>query len=138
MKQYSRLITLAGGVIALFSFALPWDYEDSGVELANDSFDYEYVFFVIVMFLASMFIIFLSLFFYYILILRITKFFVVLSSIIGLICFFVLFFGDRWDLDIEDNSYGVFLCAIGFVIAIVGVWEKPDQNTIIITDDRKN
>ena len=36
MKQYSRLIILVGGVIALFSFALPWSEDGSGIEMAND------------------------------------------------------------------------------------------------------
>ncbi len=35
MKQYSRLIILVGGVLALFSFALPWDDSHSGAVLAN-------------------------------------------------------------------------------------------------------
>ncbi len=36
MKQYSRYLALAGGIIAFFSFALPWVGIYSGVELAND------------------------------------------------------------------------------------------------------
>ena len=36
MKQYSRYLALAGGIIAFFSFALPWVGIYSGVELAID------------------------------------------------------------------------------------------------------
>ena len=35
MKKYSRFITLIGGILAFFCFALPWDADYSGVELAN-------------------------------------------------------------------------------------------------------
>ena len=35
MQQHSRLITLIGGILAFFSFALPWDADYSGAELAN-------------------------------------------------------------------------------------------------------
>jgi hypothetical protein len=35
MKQYSRFITLIGGIFAFFCFALPWDADYSGAELAN-------------------------------------------------------------------------------------------------------
>ena len=35
MKQHSRFISLVGGIIAFFSFALPWESRDSGLELAN-------------------------------------------------------------------------------------------------------
>lgn len=37
MKQYSRFITLIGGILAFFSFALPWKHTYSGAVLANDS-----------------------------------------------------------------------------------------------------
>ncbi len=35
MQQHSRLITLIGGIFAFFCFALPWDADYSGAELAN-------------------------------------------------------------------------------------------------------
>lgn len=35
MKQYPRFITLIGGILAFFSFALPWKHTYSGVVLAN-------------------------------------------------------------------------------------------------------
>ena len=35
MKQNSRFITLAGGILAFFSFALPWESDYSGLQLAN-------------------------------------------------------------------------------------------------------
>ena len=35
MKQNSRFITLAGGILAFFSFGLPWESDYSGVYLAN-------------------------------------------------------------------------------------------------------
>ena len=36
MKQHSLLITLAGGILAFFSFALPWTDNQSGTMLAAD------------------------------------------------------------------------------------------------------
>ncbi|RKU10777.1 hypothetical protein C6501_13485 [Candidatus Poribacteria bacterium] len=35
MKQYSPFITLSGGILAFFSFALPWEDNLSGAQLAN-------------------------------------------------------------------------------------------------------
>ena len=35
MKQHSRFISLVGGIIAFFSFALPWESRYSGLQLAN-------------------------------------------------------------------------------------------------------
>ncbi len=35
MKQYSRFITLTGGILAFFSFVLPWKHTYSGAMLAN-------------------------------------------------------------------------------------------------------
>ena len=35
MKKHSRFITLIGGILAFFCFALPWDADYSGAELAN-------------------------------------------------------------------------------------------------------
>lgn len=35
MKQYSRFITLVGGILAFFSFSLPWEKSYSGIELAS-------------------------------------------------------------------------------------------------------
>lgn len=35
MKHYSRFITLAGGILAFFCFALPWESSFSGLQLAN-------------------------------------------------------------------------------------------------------
>ena len=35
MKQYSRFITLVGGILAFFSFSLPWEKNHSGIELAS-------------------------------------------------------------------------------------------------------
>ena len=38
MRNYSRYITLIGGLLAFFSFALPWVSVDSGVELVIGGF----------------------------------------------------------------------------------------------------
>lgn len=38
MRNYARYITLLGGLLTFFSFALPWGEAYSGVEIANDGF----------------------------------------------------------------------------------------------------
>ena len=35
MKQYSQLITLIGGILTFVCFALPWEGDLSGAQLAN-------------------------------------------------------------------------------------------------------
>lgn len=35
MKQYSKFVTLTGGILSFFCFALPWESNSSGLYLAN-------------------------------------------------------------------------------------------------------
>ena len=35
MKQHSHLITMVGGILSVFCFALPWSNDGSGAILAN-------------------------------------------------------------------------------------------------------
>ena len=140
MKQYSRLIILVGGVIALFSFALPWSEDGSGVEMANEKLVLNaYVLFVRAMLIAALFIIITSLFFKRKLKEKISNSIVYWSSIVGLICFFVLFFGESLDLEFYETKYGVFICAVGFIVAVVGVWDlsKKDKKTML-TEEEEN
>ncbi len=39
MKEYSRFITLAGGILAFFCFSLPWEKRYSGIDLASSGVD---------------------------------------------------------------------------------------------------
>ncbi len=137
MKDYSRYITLAGGVLALLSFALPWESDYSGVEYANMSFN-----FITLVFLASLVIIGTSL----VLNRRerwkanLSRVLVFISSGFGICCFVVLFFGEGSDLKIESTwfdriEYGVFLNVIGFILAIVGVWTHPKTSDISESND---
>lgn len=132
MKQYARLITLAGGILALFSFALPWEEDYSGVELANATSTNSEVGFVTIAFFASLVIIGTSLLLdrYTPWKIGITKVIVLISSCIALFFFVVLFFGERIELKIygeyvDDIRYGAFLNAIGFILAIVGILDYP-------------
>ncbi len=140
MKQYSRFITLAGGVLALFSFALPWDEDYSGVEFANMSFNS-----ITVIFFASLAIIGTSL----VLNRRelwkagLSRVLVIISSGIGLCCFVVLFFGNGLDLKIDGSwideiEYGAFLNAIGFILAIAGIWNYPKTTDISESNDEQD
>ena len=138
MKQYSRIISLAGGVLALFSFALPWAEDYSGCELANISSHHDNdVGFVLLVFITTLIIIVTSL----VLNRRthikvmISKIIVTICSGIGLFCFIILFFGERWDFKIYSNyvdeiHYGAFLNAVGYIIAIVGIWDHPKSGNL--------
>ncbi len=126
MKAYPRLITLIGGVLSLFSFAFPWADGYTGVELANITSHNSDVGFVLWIFVASWLIIILSTAFYSALKEMFYKFFISFSSIVGLICFVVLFFAERlelrsWGASIDEIKYGAFLSAVGFILAIVGL-----------------
>ena len=127
MKQYSRFITLAGGILALCSFRLPWEADYSGVEYANMSFNA-----IRVMFFASLVVIGISLALNRRELWKVgvSKVCVTISSGIALGCFVVLFFGESLEIQIDGYSfnepkYGVFLNAIGFILAITGVWNCP-------------
>ena len=126
MKKYSRLITLAGGVLSLFSFAFPWAEDETGVQLVNITSHNSNVGFVLWIFFASWIIIILSIAFYSIVNEKFYKFCISLSSIVGLNCFVALFFAERlelhyWASSIDEIHYGAFLSAVGFIIAIVGL-----------------
>ena len=142
MKQYSRFITLAGGILALFSFVLPWESDYSGVELANNTSHNSDVGFVLIVFIATLMIIVTSLVLNRQSLIKvwISKFIVTVSSSIGIFCFILLFFGERWDIDIYGNyadeiQYGAFLNAIGFILAVVGVWDSPKTLDISETNN---
>ncbi|MYB66091.1 hypothetical protein F4083_12175 [Candidatus Poribacteria bacterium] len=135
MNKYSRLITLAGGVLSLFSFAFPWGEDKTGVQLANITSSSNEVGFVLWIFAASWFIIILSIAFYSTLKEKVYKFFICLNSIVGLICFVVFFFAPRFDLGpiYDEVQYGAFLSALGFIIAIVGLmnFSKDESSRLI-------
>ncbi len=135
MKQHSRLISLAGGVLAFLSFALPWAEDYSGFELANNSSSNSNVGFVLIVFIVTLIIIVTSLVLnrQTFMKVRLSKIIVTICSGIGLFCFIILFFGERWDVRIYGNyvdeiQYGAFLNAVGFIIAIVGIWDHPIQD----------
>lgn len=127
MNLYTRLITLVGGILVLFSFAFPWADNETGVEFADDTSEG----YVSLIFVACLIIIFTSIVgiglketFY--------KLFILLGSIIGLICFILLFFaailGNRLvGTYIDEIHYGAFLSAIGFIIAMFGVTISPKK-----------
>ena len=127
MNKYSRLITLAGGVLSLFSFALPWADDHTGVQMANDDTLNNDVGFVIIIFIASCVIIMANLLIagHSPLATNFYKILISISSIIGLVNFIVLFFAGRSDRVflgrvIDDVHYGPFLSAFGFILAIIG------------------
>ncbi len=135
MNKYSRLITLAGGVLSLFSFALPWGEDETGVQLVNIKTRHSDVGFILWMFIASWFIIILSIAFYSTLKEKVYKFFISLSSIVGLICFVLFFFAGKYELApiYDDVQYGAFLSAVGFILAIVGLMNfSTDESSRLI------
>ena len=140
MRQYSRFITLAGGIFALLSFLLPWDdYGDSGVEFAQSSFNI-----ITVLFFASFVIVLTCL------MLnqhtswkaRMSRFLVFNCGGIGLFGFFILFFGGSLNIRIDgssfdDLSFGGFVSVVGFILAIYGVTEYPKTLDSSATKDEQ-
>ncbi len=136
MKQYSRVITLVGGVVALLSFAFPWDDDYTGVELANNSSS------VLLVSIVTLFIIVTSLVLnrQTFIKVKLSRIMVTICSGIGLYCFIRLFFGERFDVsiygyDVEEIQYGAFINAIGFIIAIVGIWNHPTTGDLSDSDE---
>lgn len=142
MKQYSRVITLVGGVVALISFAFPWADKYSGYELINISSLSSDVGFVLLVFIVTWFIIVTSLVLnrQTLMKVKISKIMVTICSGIGLFCFFILFFGEKWNVRIYGRNdyeiqYGAFINAIGFIIAIVGIWKHPTTGDLSDSDE---
>lgn len=144
MKQYSRFITLVGGVVALISFAFPWADKYSGYKLINISFrnSNSDVGFVLLVFIVTWFIIVTSLVLnrQTLMKVKISKIMVTICSGIGLFCFFILFFGEGWNVRIYGNNvyeiqYGAFLNVVGFIIAIVGIWNHPTTGDLSDSDE---
>ncbi len=134
MKQYSRLISLVGGVISFFSFALPWVEDSSGFKLANISSSNSNVGFVVIVFIVTLIIIVTSLIlnrqtFLKVLISRII---VMICCGIGLFCLSYLFSGQVkiYGNYVRDIQYGAYLNTIGFIISIVGIWNHPTTKDI--------
>lgn len=139
MQQYSRFIMLAGGILALFSFVLPWEGSYSGVEFANMGFN-----FITLVFFASLVIIGASLVLnrHKPLKVRVSRVIIAISSCIGLCCFVVMFFGESLDVEIGGMwfnaiRYGAFLNAIGFVLAIFGVLDYPETEDGLESNDEQ-
>ncbi len=181
MKQYSRFISLAGGILAFFSLALPWESNYSGLQLANgiggittivlivslaiiciniyliftkprshvygitialivgligvygsivaflDNSDVN-INHVTIALIASLLIIGTTIY----MLNRQTRWkslptlWVIISSVVGLYCFFVFMFGAILNIEpngvqIDSVKYGTSLTAVGFILAIVGV-----------------
>ncbi len=136
MKQYSRVITLVGGVVALIGFAFPWMEDIPGHELANNSSS------VLLVSIVTWIIIVTSLVLNRQTIIKgtISRIMVTICSGIGLYCFIRLFFGERWNVSIygysvEELQYGAFINAIGFIIAIVGIWNYPKTGDLSDSDE---
>lgn len=129
MKSYSRFISLIGGMIALFGFVLIWDsgFNDSGIEVANSSFNI-----ITIMFLASYVIILTCLMFTQRTAWdrRMSRGLVFFSGGFGIFGFFILFFGDAFNVEIDNSefdmlSYGGFVTVIGFILSIYGASKYP-------------
>ena len=140
MKQYSRLISLAGGVISFFSFSLPWEGSVTGIKLANHSSG-DGGGLIVTAFIASLIIISVNLMLNRKTIWKswVSKIVVFISSIIGLFCFSVVLFDRSLYIDsgnfFNEIEFGAFLSAIGFIIAIVSVWNYPKTTDISESED---
>ncbi|MDE0086805.1 MAG: hypothetical protein OXU23_13890 [Candidatus Poribacteria bacterium] len=187
MKQYSRFITLTGGILAFFSFALPWKHIYSGAMLANGrgwpitlafiassivvgigyfvlsqksrdnprlitlglimsglgllcwvvtliQFLESRINFITISFVASLIIIGITIY----TLNRQTPWksiptkLLLISSSVGLICFFILFFSGSLAIGsgnrVDNTRYGASLSAIGYILAMVGLLCFPKSN----------
>lgn len=136
MKQYSRVITLVGGVVALIGFAFPWMEDIPGYELANNSSS------VLLVSIVTWFIIVTSLVLnrQTLMKVKISRIMVTICSGIGLFCFIGRFYAEKWNVRIygiplDEIQYGAFLNAIGFIIAIVGIWNHPTTGDLSDSDE---
>ncbi|MDE0315175.1 MAG: hypothetical protein OXM61_09750 [Candidatus Poribacteria bacterium] len=188
MKQYSRFITLTGGMLAFFSFALPWKHTYSGAMLANGrgwpitlafigssivvgvgyyvlsqksrdnprlitlglimsglgllcwvvtliQFLESRINFITISFVASLIIVGITIY----TLNRQTPWksiptkLLLISSSVGLICFFILFFSGSLAIGsgnrVDNTQYGASLSAIGYILALVGLlcFPKSDE-----------
>ena len=187
MKQYSRFITLTGGMLAFFSFVLPWKHTYSGAMLANGKgwpitlafiassivvgigyyvlsqksrgnpqlitlglimsglgllcwvvtliqFLESGINFITISFVASLIIVGITIY----TLNRQTPWksiptkLLLISSSVGLICFFILFFSGSLAIGsgnrVDNTQYGASLSAIGYIFVMVGLLCFPKSN----------
>ena len=185
MKQYSRFIILGIGLLAFFSYALPWKHTYSGIVLVNGpgwlttlvligslfilgsgifslkrtpgnprsitlglllcglgpllsvasiiNLIDERINFITISFSSTIVVIVCST---YLLTHRkshesLLKRIILICSIVGLACFFVLVFSSRYipntQQDIDNTKYGAFLTAICYILIIIRLIYKPEN-----------
>lgn len=187
MKQYSRFIIIGLGLLAFFSYALPWKHTYSGIVLVNGP-----GWFTTLVFIGSLFILRLGIFslkrtpvnprsitlglllcglgpllcvasiinliderinfitisFASTIVVIVCsayllthnnsneflhKRIILTSSIVGLACFLILAFSGGYLLDsqqkIDNTKYGAFLTAICYILIILKLIYKPQQET---------
>lgn len=139
MKQYSRFITLLGGVLAFFSFSMPWANKYKlGIEYVRDG-----VTFPIIIFFPSLVVITIGIYMLTQQKPRKSRTLVFVTCLIGIGCLLrsmivsypVDRFGGRYE---PTTMYGVFLTTIGFILAIVGVLDIPKIKSSSESSDKQN
>lgn len=125
MKQYSRYITLAGGILAFFSFSMPWEDEyELGIEYVQDG-----EFLPIIVFIASLVVIAIGIYILTQQTPRKSRTFVFISSTIGIgsVLLLMLFINPDTSLvgGHPARMYGIFVTFIGFVLALIGICNIP-------------
>ncbi|MCG9127068.1 hypothetical protein JT359_05635 [Candidatus Poribacteria bacterium] len=130
MKLYSKFITLAGSILTIFSFSMPWlkEYNRNmtGIKLTHIDEDYSY--YADFAFILTLVIIFISL---HIMArkkpLRIWfKLLVLTICLVGFYCCLAILAGSGMEerfyhqLD-NDVGFGVFLTVIGYILVSAGV-----------------
>ena len=108
MKQYSRFITLAGGILAFFCFSLPWEKNYSGIELASSGVNAFTVIVIILLGIIGIGIFFLKF---------LSRTLGVVTSSFGLCSFLVLFTGLENLGEYPDG--GSSLVTIAFISSLV-------------------
>lgn len=113
MKQYSRFITLAGGVLAFFSFALPWVEVYSGVELVISGFEPTIVFLIIIFLIVSLGFLGIGIYIWQ----SMSRILAIILIGFGLFGFLIMF--GVFTNDVEEFDYGSSFVTIAFIVSLV-------------------
>ena len=126
MKQYSRYITLIGGILAFLSFSMPWVEGDSygGIEYVHEA-----EFFPTIVFIASLIVIVIGIYMLTQQTPRKSRKLIFISSSIGIGCALLLMLFVAPESFMRGNNradmYGIFVTNIGFMLALIGVCSMP-------------
>ncbi len=126
MKQYSRYITLIGGILVFLSFSMPWVESDgyAGIEYVHEG-----EFCPTIVFIASLIVIVIGIYMLTQQTPRKSRKLIFINSSIGIVCSLLLMLFVNPESFMRGNNradmYGIFVTNIGFMLALIGVCSMP-------------